>query len=433
MLRDADQNGAGPLRRRKLALALLFLVSLLNYMDRFALGILLPAMKRGLGMSDAELGFLAGGAVSIFFALAAVPVGWLADRYPRRMVIAASIATWSTMTALCGLASSFAQLAAARILVGVGQAGATAPSNALIADLLPDGRRATGISIYALGLPAGVLMSFLLGGLVVEGAGWRTTLLLFGLPGLLLAAAVAVALPDARNGLRRSDKSAAPAGAVLRRLLSTRSYLHVCLGSGFFTVIWLGLLSWLPSFFVRTYGLSVGEAGARLAVVLGCGQAIGILAGGLAGDRLAARDPRWYLWICTASSLSVIPFVTAAMLAPAPAWALAALLPAFAFGLLQGAPAMAVVQGLAPRESRALAASTYLLIVNVVSGLGSQAIGFGSDWLAASGIDRPLGTALTLVALTCAVWSAAHFRLAARSLASDLGAAPVSHAAGSRP
>lgn len=408
------------------ALALLFLVSLLNYMDRFALGILLPAMKKELVLSDAELGVLAGGIVSMVYVIAALPLGRLADRYSKRLVIATAVAVWSVMTAICGLASNFTQLAIARILVGIGQAGATAPSNALIADLIPKQYRATGLSIYALGLPAGVLLSFLAGGLISEGSGWRTTLILFGLPGLLLAAAVAFALPDARHSTDKPASAVAaargatpPMRGVIRDLLAKPSFVHVSLASGLFTVAWIGLLSWLPSFFIRTFALSVSEVGARLGLVLGLGQAFGILVGGILGDNLGRRDTRWYLWLCAAASLSATPFIALAMSASSTATALIALLPLFGFGLLQGAPAMAVVQSIAPPDARSVTASTYLLFVNVIGGFGSQSIGLISDWLTTQGNDRPLGSALTIVVIVCSIWSSLHFWIAARSFARD--------------
>src|SRR5689334_6521663 len=117
------------LRRR--ALALLFLVAFLNYLDRNVIGILMPAIKRDLGLSDGEIGFITGIAYSLFYAAMGIPIARLADRLPRRNVIAVAMAVWSAMTAACGLAANFWQLSLARIMVGVGEAGATPSSHSL--------------------------------------------------------------------------------------------------------------------------------------------------------------------------------------------------------------------------------------------------------------------------------------------------------------
>ena len=169
-------------QHRRRALVLLFLVSLFNYGDRNMLGVLLPSIKADLQLSDTELGFITGLAFSLFYALMGIPIARLADRTSRRGVIAFALAGWSIMTAVCGVAQNFVQLALARVLVGVGEAGATPPSHAIIADLFPKAKRAFALSIYALGSPMGVIIAYLGGAWLTQEYGWRLTLFAFGLP-----------------------------------------------------------------------------------------------------------------------------------------------------------------------------------------------------------------------------------------------------------
>ena len=129
------------------ALALLFLVSLFNYMDRYMLAVLLPAIKTDLRLSDTQVGFVSGLAFTLFYATMGIPIARLADRYNRKNIIAIALAVWSAMTAVCGLAQNFVQLALARIMVGVGEAGCSPPSHSLIADLFPVKQRAKALSV----------------------------------------------------------------------------------------------------------------------------------------------------------------------------------------------------------------------------------------------------------------------------------------------
>ena len=115
-----------------------------------------------------------------------IPIAILADRYSRRNIIAISVIIWSGMTALCGLAGSYVQLALARIGVGIGEAGSSPPSHSMISDLYLPEKRATAMGIYAAGINVGVLLGFLVGGWVDEWYGWRMAFFVVGLPGILL-------------------------------------------------------------------------------------------------------------------------------------------------------------------------------------------------------------------------------------------------------
>jgi MFS family permease len=182
------------------ALGVLFLVYLVNFVDRQILSILANDIKADLGLTDAELGFLYGTAFAIFYALFGIPLGRLADGWNRTRLLAAGLALWSLMTMLSGFARNGAALAAARVGVGIGEATANPCAYSLIADWFPQRLRATALAIYSSGLFVGSGLSLLIGGLVVQGwnaawpdggplglVGWQAAFVAVGAPGLLLA------------------------------------------------------------------------------------------------------------------------------------------------------------------------------------------------------------------------------------------------------
>jgi predicted MFS family arabinose efflux permease len=409
MPRDAGRDAGHSITR---VLVVLFLVSFVNFLDRHMLGVLLPAIKVDLRLTDLQLGFMASTAFGLFYAVMGIPFGRLADRRSPRRVMAGAMAFWSAMTALCGAATSFGTLVVARVLVGVGEAGATPAANALIAGLVPPERRARALSVFALGLPAGLFVGLMGGGVLSELLGWRLTLLTFGLPGLMLAAVVLIALPEPAS---RAAEPPKPMKVVLWAIASAPGFRHVCLGSAFFTLAWQGMLTWLPSYFTRGYGFSTAEAGTKLALLMAGSQTIGLLAGGFGADLLGRRDSRWPLWICAGASLLPIPLYFLAFDLTASAdQALLILFPAFAISLLQGAPALSSVHAMTPADARGVAVAAYLVVVNVIGGFGALLIGLLSDRLAGNGVPAPLADAMLWVAAPFSAWSALHFWFASR-------------------
>jgi len=196
-----------------LVLAVLVCVYILSSMDRTILSILAEDIKKSFGMTDGQLGFLHGTAFSVFYALFGYPMGRLIDRWRRTRLLAIAITIWSGMTILCGLAGSVAQLTAARIGVGIGEATASPAGFSLVSDWFTKRKRGTALGIFISGLGIGSALALALGGIIVTrwelafGAdrpfgleGWQVTFVLVGLPGLLLAILVA-SLREPRRGL----------------------------------------------------------------------------------------------------------------------------------------------------------------------------------------------------------------------------------------
>ena len=186
---------------RYYALTVLVIGYVVNFVDRQILAVLLEPIRKDLFFNDFQLGLLGGLAFAVFYATLGIPIAMLADRKSRVKILAAAMAVWSIMTALCGMATNFFWLLLARIGVGVGEAGASPPSHSLISDYFPVSTRATALSIYSLGIPIGSWIGTTIGGWGADNLGWRMTFFLVGIPGLLVAALVVLTLREPPRGM----------------------------------------------------------------------------------------------------------------------------------------------------------------------------------------------------------------------------------------
>src|SRR5690606_7772304 len=181
---------ARPGARAWVVLAILTFVYVLNFLDRQLLSILAKPIQDELGVSDGQLGLIGGLYFAMFYCILAIPVGWLADRTNRVKVLAFSCGLWSAATAACGMASSYPQLALARMAVGVGEAGGVPPSYAIITDYFPPGTRGTALGLFNLGPPIGAAMGVAFGASVAAAYSWRMAFLWVGVVGVLTAVGV---------------------------------------------------------------------------------------------------------------------------------------------------------------------------------------------------------------------------------------------------
>ena len=185
---------------KRYTLGVLVVVYTFNFIDRQILSILIEPIKADLGISDFGMGLLSGTAFAIFYATLGMPLALVADRWNRRNLIGLSLAVWSGMTALSGLAMNFWQLAIARIGVGIGEAGCSPSAHSMLADLYPAKERATALSIYALGIPIGIMFGMFAGGAIADAFGWRIAFFVVGVPGLLLSVVVFLTVKEPPRG-----------------------------------------------------------------------------------------------------------------------------------------------------------------------------------------------------------------------------------------
>jgi MFS family permease len=312
--------------------------------------------------------------------------------------------------------------------VGIGEAGCSPPAHSLIADLFAPARRATALSIYALGIPIGGAIGLAGGGSLLASFDWRTALVVVGLPGLGLALLVRLTLREPTRGWWEGGVPAAEAPPrlveVARLLRKQRCFVHFALAGALHAFYGYGASAFNPAFLERTHALSPLEIGVWLGAIAATTGAAGTFLGGFASDRLAVRDVRWYAWLPALGSVAVVPFVLLFYLWPDGREALAlAALPAIFGGLYLG-PTFAMTQALVPPRMRAQAAAVMLLILNLIGmGLGPQFVGLLSDLLAPRLGAESLRWSLLGTIVVGALWSTLHYVWAAGTLREDLRAA----------
>lgn len=405
------------------AICLLAVINLVNYMDRMLLSVLLPSIQNELRLSDAQLGWLTGMAFAVFYGLAGIPIARLADRWVRKRIIAISIACWSAMTMLTGATTNFISILVARMGVGVGEAGCIPTSHSMISDLVKPERRAGALAVFTAGSTLGMLLGLGLGGWLGEALGWRWTFVVFGVPGILLGGLVCLTLREPRRGTLDTplENSEVPTSThvVLRDLFSRPTYVHVVLGFAGFNLIFFAFGQWLPSYYLRSFDLTMTQVGLISGFGLGIGMTAGALCGGLVANRLITRETRWGLWIPMIAALLTIP--SAALLAASDTLTTAVacnLALTFVFGASTG-PIFATVMALATPGQRATAAATNGLVSSLIGvGGGPLIVGYLSEYFATAGTENSLQAAFGVVAMF-GVWPALHFYRASRSFTTD--------------
>lgn len=405
-------------RQRRIALAALFTVSAFNYFDRTILSILQIPIKTELGLSDAQLGALTGFAFALFYATLSLPIARLADHHSRRLIIAASLAIWSAMTALCGLATSFATLAFFRIGVAVGEAGSVPASVSLIADYYPPERRAMALSIWGLALPVGLLVGYASIGALATAVGWRVAFGVIGVLGVLLAPIVYAMAGDPPRG--RMDRIAVapeaplPVSRALALLWNTPRYRWVTIAGMLHGFSQYAMMTWNAPFFVRTHGLNLSQVALLMALLSGVAGAVGMYGSGWLTDRLATRDHRWRVWIMAAAVGATVPCALVQYLASSQTVAIVAAAFAAMLMIAYYGPIIAATQSAVPPTMRAFGNAVLLLTFNLFGlGLGPWVAGALSDMLTPSFGEGALRYALAVVLLFSAL-SALLFLYAAR-------------------
>ena len=403
-------------------LAVLVLVYVFNFVDRQILAILLQPIKEELGVSDTAMGFLTGLAFALFYTVAGIPIARLADGGSRRTVIAIGVMVWSAMTAASGLARTFVQLAAARVGVGVGEAAASPAANSLISDYFPPERRATALAIYNMGANVGIMFGFWAGAWIGESLGWRAAFAVVGLPGLAVAVLVRTTVrePRRRGGKAPVEDNVPPFGAVLAHMWAQRSFRHLSLAASLYSFASYGFTTWGATFLIRVHGLSVGESGLWMGLILGVGGALGTFIGGRLCDTLGARDARWMVWIPAMGALGALPLLAVFLLWPERTGALLGYAPAVALSLFFVGPSYAVTQGLALPRMRAQATALLLFAISLIGlGIGPLAVGILNDALEPKYGVYAIRYSLLAMALT-SLWAVVHSLLASRTIRTDI-------------
>lgn len=407
---------------RTYVLIVLILVYIFNFIDRQILGILAPSIKAELNLSDADLGWLGGWAFALFYTLMGVPIAMLADRFNRTWIITVSLAIWSGFTALCGTATGFWQLFLYRLGVGVGEAGGVAPAYSLISDYFPPQERSRALAAYSFGIPVGMALGILGGGLIAHQIGWRWAFIICGLVGLLLAPLLKLTVKEpARGGLDGivNKVPAAGLGAVISVLKTKPSFWLLAFGASCSSIMGYGLAFWLPSFFQRSHGMSLVDTTLFFSAIVFLGGLAGIWLGGWLGDRLGAGNKANYARVPAVAFLISLPFFVGGVNVSDKALMFALFIVPQALALVWAGPILSSVQHLVAPNMRATASAIFLFINNLIGiGFGTWFLGRLSDVLRAEyGMDSLRYS--ILYCLGFYALAAGLFLLAARRLERD--------------
>ena len=389
MATAADTNSTSQ-RSVRATLWILLIVYIFNFIDRQIVNILAEPIALELGLSDTQIGLMTGLAFALFYTALGLPIARYADRPTtnRPRLIAIALATWSAMTALCGVATNFVQLLLARIGVGVGEAGCTPPAHSLISDIVPPERRSSALAFYALGIPIGTLLGMMIGGLLADWVGWRKAFLIVGLPGIVLALVVHFMLRDPRQRLASTEQARTASTpelslwAAVRSVMGSRAFVLLLAAGSTASFLAYGKTTWTTIFFQRTHELTPGEVGFWFGVINGAAGIFGTWLGGYLADRFGAKNRRHVL---TAPAIAMAVAAPIAFLAyQASTWQVALVLlivPTLCNSLYYG-PTYSAAQGLVPLRARAIAAAVVLFFQNLIGlGLGPLFFGMLSDML----------------------------------------------------
>jgi predicted MFS family arabinose efflux permease len=411
-----------PERYRLVVLAMLVLVYTFNFIDRQIVGILAVPIKADLGLSDTELGLMGGLAFALFYTLLGIPIAVLADRSSRTTIMTWALVVWSAMTAVCGLAQNFWQLFFARLGVGVGEAGGVAPAYSLVADYFPPSQRARALGVYSFGIPIGSALGIVFGGLIASHVHWRAAFIVVGLAGVVVAPIFRKVVREPPRGSFDAVVVAGPPpgiGGVLRVLLGKPAFWGLSLGGASASMMGYGLFFWLPSFLVRSYGLTLVDASLFFGAILLLGGIAGVWLGGSLADRFGRARRRYYAIIPALAFAATVPLFVAAVMSKSLALAFVLFLLPTALGLVWLGPVLSSIQHVVPPNMRATASAIFLFVNNLIGiGLGTVVLGAISDALQARFGADSLRYAI-LAGTTFYLVAAALFLLSARRLEQD--------------
>lgn len=410
-------------------LAVLLLFYIVSFLDRSIVAMLVQPIKADLGLTDFQVSLILGPAFAVFYAVAGFPLGWAADRFPRRWVIFGGVVFWALATTATGLARSFSALFAARVAVGIGEASLTPAAYTLLADRFPRDRLTTAIAIYQGGARIGPAAAYTLGGIAVAFATvwaaaplpiigkvepWHLVMMMVGIPGVLLAFLVFSFAEPPRRGRAAADVSSP---TLLFGFLKKNAYLMTLILVGFSLIGICGnaLAAWVPTFMERRFGWEAIQYGPVLGVISLISAGALVVKGGaidwLFGRGMKDAHLRFYTWLLAAT----VPIAWFAFYIPNPVVFLSVLgvfeVVALAFMLYVSATLTLI----APNQLRGQLSGLFLSIV-VVAGNGAGPMIVGAITTFVLKDDNAVGTSLAITVGGSATIALVLIRLALKAV-----------------
>ena len=412
------------LAQRWYVAVMMCLVYTLSICDRYSISTVLEPIRRELHLSDANIAFLTGVSLALFYVVFGFPLSWLIDRSSRRNIIGICLIAWSLLTAATGIARSYGQLLLARIGVGVGEAGGTPGANSLLSDFFPAERRPMALSVFALGAPLGAWLGSQVAGAIAYRLGWRAMFLALGIPGVLAGLLVLLSIREPRRGCLDDCAEGAAAPSFIETmcfLLRQRSAVHSILAQSL-TALWgWGLMWWTPAFLMRSYSLDVAQAGGILGPVHLLGGSVAMVGSTWLLSRRWLSDERRVMRLL-GLNIAVATVVTAIIysshslaLTKALFWLY---IPSIYVYL---GPGFGILNNLAQPKMRAMYCAVLLFLANVCNlVIAPQMVGVLSDWFAPHHVADAESLRLAMLCLVpTGFWAAWHYWLSARDLLED--------------
>lgn len=413
MIQESEFKGDRK-RVAQISVGMLFIVNMMSQLDRQIMSVLAEPIRKDLSLSDTEIGVVVGIAFAVFYTLAGLPLGRLADRTNRKNLIATVLSFWSLATAACGLAQGYWQLFAARIGVGIGEAGCAPAAQSMLSELFPRERLGRALSTYQSAIPIGIFVGLAGGGYLADNYHWRTVFMIIGLPGLVVAA---IAFFVLREPEREHGGKAETVGQGLRFLFRMPSLRQHMLACSIQTMTLAATATFNFPFMVRVHGLSMTEAGLVIGLVTGICGGFGTYFGGWLGDRLARHDPRWRIGCIGVGAVASVPVTVFAYLTDSLPLSILGISIGVIGSYMYSGAAHAVSQSLVKSHMRAMTAAAMLFAMNLFGyGGGPVFAGIISDYF---GGEEALRYALALMN-GLLLWAGFHYYLATRTYCEDL-------------
>lgn len=389
------------------ALTVLFLINTLNFFDRVIAGALGEPIRREFNLSDGALGAL-GTAFTLLYAFVGVPLGRLSDRAPRKTILALAVFVWSALTAVSGLTRNFWQLFVTRLGVGVGEAACAPAATSLIGDLFPPQKRGRALSLFMMGLPIGIALSYLVGSYAAAAWGWRTAFLVAGIPGVLVAIA-AMFIAEPLRGTKEhvaaaagADRSLQSEGSPFKALLSIPTMWWLIASGALHNFNMYALGSFLAPLMMRYHGADLRQAGLITMLVYGLSGIPGLLVGGALADKWAGKRRDGRMLVTTIATALSAPLMLFAIMQPQKSIGMFVLFGGLAcmFMYVYYASVYAALQDVVAPSLRGTAMALYFFAMYVLgASLGPLATGLTSDYFTrkaalAAGVTATAGKAL---------------------------------------
>jgi MFS family permease len=420
---DIPRTQAPSSVERWYVLILMCLIYAINIADRYVVSTVLEPIRLELHLSDAGVAFLTGIPLALFYVAFGIPISWLADRSNRRNILAASLIIWSGFTALCGLSKNYTQFLLGRIGVGVGEAGGTPPSTAIVSDCFPPDRRPMAMTVLALGAPLGAWLGADMAGAVAHAYHWRAAFIALGVPGLLVGIIVYLTVREPSRGRLDAivDEIKPSLAESLRFLWRQKAAFHVVMGGGVCALWGWGLIYWTPTFLQRAYSLDVGQAGAVTGNIHLIGGSLATIATAFLLSRPFMKNPRSVVLLLSSGvALTTIPsivaYATHSLLVCKIMFCI--FIPAIYFYI---GPCFGLLNNLAPCHMRNMFIAISLLVANIFNLIVAPwVVGFMSDRFAGGhATDAASLRSAVLILAPTGFWAAYHLYLASKTIVAD--------------